>query len=158
MATPTPDVKTERLAQVEALIRDKVAPASREPLIAFARECFRALDADDLGEREAQDLYGAALSLWNLAQSRAPGTPRVRVVNPTVGEHGWQSRHTIVEIVNDDMPFLVDSVTMEINRHALALHLIIHPTVHVTRGTPRGARRRSPRSPSAMRARDRANR
>jgi glutamate dehydrogenase len=39
----------------------------------------------------------------------------------------------VIEIVNDDMPFLVDSVSMEINRHGLALHLIIHPTVRVTR-------------------------
>jgi glutamate dehydrogenase len=35
----------------------------------------------------------------------------------------------VVEIVNDDMPFLVDSVTMEVNRHGLALHLILHPVI-----------------------------
>ncbi|HEY5310537.1 MAG TPA: NAD-glutamate dehydrogenase, partial [Casimicrobiaceae bacterium] len=46
---------------------------------------------------------------------------------------GWQSTHTIIEIVNDDMPFLVDSVTMEVNRHGLTLHLIIHPLVPVER-------------------------
>ena len=57
----------------------------------------------------------------------------MRVFNPTIEEHGWQSTHTIVEIVNDDMPFLVDSVTMEVNRHGLTLHLIIHPIVAVTR-------------------------
>ena len=51
----------------------------------------------------------------------------MRVFNPTIEEHGWQSTHTIVEIVNDDMPFLVDSVTMEVNRHGLTLHLIVHP-------------------------------
>ena len=53
--------------------------------------------------------------------------------NPTVAEHGWQSTHTVVEIVNDDMPFLVDSVSMEINRHGLGLHLIVHPIVSVIR-------------------------
>ena len=54
--------------------------------------------------------------------------------NPTLEEHGWQSTHTIIEIVNDDMPFLVDSVTMEVNRHGLTLHLIIHPIVAIERG------------------------
>src|SRR5205814_1455430 len=49
-------------------------------------------------------------------------------------EHGWQSTHTVVEIVNDDMPFLVDSVTMEVNRHASTLHLILHPILAVQRG------------------------
>jgi glutamate dehydrogenase len=36
----------------------------------------------------------------------------VRAFNPSPEEHGFQSTHTIVEIVNDDLPFLVDSVTM----------------------------------------------
>ena len=53
--------------------------------------------------------------------------------NPTLEEHGWQSTHTIIEIVNDDMPFLVDSVTMEANRHGLTLHLIMHPLLAVAR-------------------------
>ncbi|MCA8978494.1 MAG: NAD-glutamate dehydrogenase, partial [Planctomycetes bacterium] len=39
----------------------------------------------------------------------------------------------IIEIVNDDMPFLVDTVTMEVNRHGLTLHLIIHPVLAVKR-------------------------
>ena len=90
----------------------------------------------------------------------------MRVFNPTIDEHGWQSTHTIVEIVNDDMPFLVDSVTMEVNRHGLTLHLIIHPIVTVQRGTDgtlarrRGGRRagRAPRivHPRRGRPRDRA--
>ena len=71
-----------------------------------------------------------AVALELRAQARA-GTARVRVFNPTIEEHGWQSTHTIIEIVNDDMPFLVDSVTMEVNRHGLTLHLIIHPLVAV---------------------------
>jgi len=44
----------------------------------------------------------------------------VRAYNPTREQHGWQSTHTVVEIVNDDMPFLVDSVAMELNRQQIA--------------------------------------
>ena len=69
----------------------------------------------------------------NSRASATPGHAKVRVFNPTRDEHGWQSTHTIVEIVNDDMPFLVDSVTMEVNRHGLTQHLIIHPIVAVER-------------------------
>ncbi len=53
----------------------------------------------------------------------------MRVFNPSIEEHGWQSTHTVVEIVNDDMPFLVDSVTTEVNRSGLALHLLLHPVL-----------------------------
>jgi ABC-type polar amino acid transport system ATPase subunit len=59
-----------------------------------------------------------SLALEFRAQARS-GHARVRVFNPSIEEHGWQSTHTIIEIVNDDMPFLVDSVAMEINRHGL---------------------------------------
>ena len=61
----------------------------------------------------------------------AGGAPKLRVYNPRLDEHGWQSTHTVIEIVNDDMPFLVDSVTMEVNRQGLTLHLIVHPVLTV---------------------------
>ncbi len=79
------------------------------------------------------DLYGAALGLWRFARARSAGEPRVRVYNPTLEEHGWQSTHTVVEIVNDDMPFLVDSVSMALNRRRLAIHLILHPVIAIRR-------------------------
>ncbi len=58
----------------------------------------------------------------------------MRVYTPQLEEHGWSSTHTVVEIVNDDMPFLVDSVGMELNRLGSGVHLIIHPVVRVRRG------------------------
>src|SRR4029077_4725599 len=99
----------------------------------FVQQYFSQLDPEDLAERQPADLYGAALSHWNFARKRDPGSVRLRVFNPSIEEHGWQSTHTIIEIVNDDMPFLVDSVTMEVNRHGLTLHLIIPPIVAVAR-------------------------
>ncbi|MFO1350854.1 MAG: NAD-glutamate dehydrogenase [Gammaproteobacteria bacterium] len=65
--------------------------------------------------------------------SGQPGQPAIRVYNPTPDEHGWRSTHTVVEIVTDDMPFLVDSVIMELNRHGLTVHFIIHPVMRVLR-------------------------
>ena len=124
----------ERLEAMLKLVRAKVAPAQRALVEEFAARYFQDVDPEDLAERQPADLYGAALSHWNFARKREPGRARMRVFNPTLEEHGWQSTHTIVEIVNDDMPFLVDSVTMEVNRHGLTLHLIIHPIVAVERG------------------------
>ncbi len=125
--------KAQRMEEVLALVRAKVAPASRAAFESFVQAYYGQVDPEDLAERAPDDLYGAALSHWNFARKREPGRARVRVFNPTIQEHGWQSTHTIVEIVNDDMPFLVDSVTMEVNRHGLTLHLIVHPLVAVTR-------------------------
>src|SRR5438132_6651535 len=123
----------QRLDEVLKLVRTKVASAQRATVEDFAVRYFQDVDAEDLAERQPADLYGAMLSHWNFARKRDPGCIRVRVLNPTLEEHGWQSTHTVVEIVNDDMPFLVDSVTMEVNRHGLTLHLIVHPIIAVRR-------------------------
>jgi glutamate dehydrogenase len=128
------ELRSERVDQIVALLHSKVAEEQQARLEAFVRAYFGQVDAEDLAERELADLYGAAMSHWNFAHRRESGHARVRVFNPTIAEHGWQSTHTIIEIVNDDMPFLVDTVTMEVNRHKLTLHLIIHPIVGAQRG------------------------
>ena len=130
-------VRSERLDDVAKLVAANVAPEERATLQAFVARYYSQVDPEDLQERAPADLYGAALSHWNFARKREPGHSRVRVFNPTVEEHGWQSTHTIVEIDNDDMPFLVDSVTIEINRHGLTIHLINHPIVAVERAADR---------------------
>ncbi|MCO4860095.1 NAD-glutamate dehydrogenase [Cupriavidus sp. WGlv3] len=100
----------------------------------FLLHYYDQADAEDLLRREVADLYGAVMAHWQTAQKFTPGSARIRVYNPNLEEHGWHSDHTVVEIVNDDMPFLVDSVTMEINRQGLALHSAIHPVFRVWRG------------------------
>ena len=106
----------------------------KEPnLSALLYRYYRHVSLEDLDERDPVDLAGAALSHRQLAQNRPQGTANVRVFTPTVDEHAWSCGHTVVEIVLDDMPFLVDSVTMEVNRHGLTLHLIVHPIIDVVR-------------------------
>ena len=101
---------------------------------AFVRQYYRWVAPDDLAERSPLDVYGAALAHFNLARQRRPrATPKVRVYNPEFDVDGWQSTHTAVEIVTDDMPFLIDSVTMELNRRGYGVHLMIHPVIGVRR-------------------------
>jgi glutamate dehydrogenase len=125
--------RARELDQVLRLVRTRTTAVKRDVLERFILRYFGQVDPEDLAERSSADLYGAALSHWNFARRREQGYARVRVFNPTIEEHGWQSTHTVIEIVNDDMPFLVDSVTMEVNRHGLTLHLIVHPLVTVLR-------------------------
>ena len=113
--------------------REGGAGASAPLLEAFVRAYYAQVDPDDLAERQLADLYGAALSHFELRpQARCPASAQrarrsIRRSRSTAGSR----RTPIIEIVNDDMPFLVDSVTMEANRHGLTLHLIIHPIIDV---------------------------
>ncbi len=127
------DRRTEILAEVVILAAAKVASAQRAEIGDFVHRYYGQVDSEDLAERTPADLCGAALSQWEFARQRDAGRAKVRVFNPVRGEQDWQSTHTIVEIDNDDMPFLVDSVTMEVNRRGLTQHLIIHPIVAVER-------------------------
>jgi glutamate dehydrogenase len=99
----------------------------------FARQYYRWVSPDELAERTELDLYGAALAHFNHARERTPGEAKVRVYNPQFEVNGWQSTHTAVEIVTDDMPFLIDSVSMELNRRGFGVHMIIHPVMNVCR-------------------------
>jgi len=104
-----------------------------ERLRAFLDRYYKHVALEDLTEREPLDLAAAALSHKQLASQRPQGTANVRVFTPTVDEYGWTSGHTVVEIVTDDMPFLVDSVTAELSRQERAIHLLLHPQVVVRR-------------------------
>ncbi|SCZ53549.1 NAD-glutamate dehydrogenase [Thiohalomonas denitrificans] len=129
----TEEKKHSLVDQVVTRIRDKCPAPQAIPIEAFSREYYRRVGPDDLLDRTLPDLYGAALAHWNLATRRRQGERLIRVYNPRVEEHGWHTTHTIVEIVQDDMPFLVDSVRMELNRQGLTVHLIIHPVMNVRR-------------------------
>ena len=68
------------------------------------------------------------------AHRRLPDqAPNVRLYNPDLEVDGWESRHTVVEVVCDDRPFLVDSVTMVLQRHGWGIHLVVHPVLDVER-------------------------
>ena len=129
----TDALRRERTEAATALAAERLDPAQRPLLDGFAREWFRQLDTDDIAERAPEDLSGALLSHLQFGAERTAGRPKVRVLSPSVSEHGWSSRHSVIEIVNDDMPFLVDSTTAEINRQGLTLHFIAHPIFAVER-------------------------
>src|SRR5215210_6599560 len=114
-------------------VREQLGGADAELAEAFARQFYRWVAPEDVADRDALDLYGLALGTFNFARERPPGTTKVRVYNPHFEEHGWQSTHTAVEIVTDDMPFLIDSISMELNRRGCGVHLIIHPVLSVRR-------------------------
>jgi glutamate dehydrogenase len=99
----------------------------------FVRQFYANVPTSDIADETVENLSSAALSLWTFAGKRQPGTAKVRVFNPRQDEHGWRSHNTLVEIVNDDMPFLVDSVTAELNRQDVAVRLVIHPIIRLAR-------------------------
>ncbi len=100
----------------------------------FSRLFFSSVSEEDLARRSVAELAAIAANLWHYMQDYRGGSAAVRVSTPTQGKEGWQTRNTIIELVIDDMPFLVDSVRMELNRLGLTAQLHVHRPMRISRG------------------------
>ncbi len=98
----------------------------------FLDTYYANVDSSDLAAREPAELAAAALSHLLFARQRRRSA-LVRVFNPSLREHGFTSPHTIIEMVNDDMPFLVHSIRLALTQRALTLHFLAHPIFAVVR-------------------------
>jgi len=133
MAVKTEALESELIDAVCARVRESLPDGRSAPCEAFVRQYYHWVPPEDLAERSPEDLYGAAIAHWEFARERAPAQAKVRVYNPDPERDGWSSPHTVVEVVSDDMPFLVDSVTMELGRQGHGIDLVIHPVIHLRR-------------------------
>lgn len=106
---------------------------SDSALLAFLERYHRHTTTEDLLARQAEDLLGAALSHRSIAAQRPEGTAAVHVFNPDMDEHGWASGHTVIQVVTDDMPFIVDSVVAELATLDKNIFLLLHPQLVVRR-------------------------
>ncbi|HET6561064.1 MAG TPA: NAD-glutamate dehydrogenase [Marmoricola sp.] len=130
---PDRDDVISKAATLAATRRGGGGPPA-EAAAQFIRQYYRHVQVEDLSERADMDIYGAALSHYRLAGDRPQGTANVRAFTPTVAEHGWSAEgHSVVEVVTDDMSFLVDSVTMELNEQGRSVHMVVHPQLLVRR-------------------------
>ncbi|MFC5427375.1 NAD-glutamate dehydrogenase [Paraburkholderia denitrificans] len=127
------EVVTHLLVDLVDFARGRLPEPAFQIVEPFLQHYYDFADVDDLKSRSIADLYGAAMAHWQTAQRFVPGSERLRVYNPILEQHGWHSDHTVIEIVNDDMPFLVDSVTMAVNRLGLVLHSALHPVFRIWR-------------------------
>ncbi len=110
-----------------ALIEAAAARAGDKALARFVHQLYAHVSGRDLEGRSGDELCAAAAALWLHGAGRAPATPKIGLVNPP------QTRRTVLHIVNDDMPFLVDSVSAELSRQGFSVHMLIHPILRVRR-------------------------
>ena len=121
----------DRKADLVNRIAAEALKRAGEDASQFVWRYFALVAPDDIIYTSFDTLLGGALSVWEFGLERKPGVAKVRVFNPTA----WTLEHTVLEIVNDDMPFLVDSVSGEILRRERSIHLLLHPVVRVRRDT-----------------------
>ncbi|MBK0400826.1 NAD-glutamate dehydrogenase [Limibaculum sp. M0105] len=122
-----------RFEEVRAIAAERLESADAKAFTSVLEAFLSTVARDELLEQPAEEIYGATLALWKFCQKRSPGTCKLRIYNPRIAEHGWESSHTIIEALNDDMPFLVDSLTVLITERGLGIHALVHPVIAVKR-------------------------
>ncbi|MGY0612364.1 NAD-glutamate dehydrogenase [Luteimonas sp. A501] len=121
------------LDPVLAAVRKRVGKAGGDDASAFAAAFYERMGDDEVGMHEADGWAALAADFLDFLGKRKPGTASVRLFNPTLATHGWETQHTVLQIANDDMPFLVDSVTMALAELGVGVHVLGHPVVSLKR-------------------------
>ncbi|MEM9172066.1 MAG: NAD-glutamate dehydrogenase [Pseudomonadota bacterium] len=115
--------------------------SDKRQLRRFITDYYRNIASEDVDEHVASVHAAAALAHLKLGRQRKPGEYCLRVYNPESALHGWDSDRTVVELVHENMPFLVDSLGMTLDRLGYSIQLTVHPLLRIER-TPKGRLRK----------------
>ncbi len=128
--------KAEKISEVAQRGGQLAEELGQDPaaVTTFLHHYFRHVDANDVDERTVDDLLGVVASHYRAALQRPAGQPVISARTPSQSDDGWTAGGaTIVQIVTDDRPFLVDSVTLEVLRQGWSIREVFHPQFYVRR-------------------------
>ncbi len=139
------------LALVEAEIGRRGSAVPR----AFAAEVIGTIDFEDIRDRRPADVCATIEHAWRWLQSYDHRGPKLAVFNPRSEEHGWTSRHTVVMVLTEGVPFVSESLRMELNRRNLVIHVLVSSDLTVERDANHALARMFPATVAADGARRR---
>ncbi len=130
--------KQEILDQIVEKLLPQIPLPLRQSAQTFVELYYANVSLEDLTETSIDSLVSSVYGMWDFSLERTPGQTKIRTfVEKRVIQENSISE-TVVEIVNDNMPFLVDSVTGAINSLGYSIHLVIHPVMQVERDRNHG--------------------
>ncbi len=99
----------------------------------FIAALFAHAVPEDLMRYDPRQLAELAANAWSLLAVRKPGVPKIRLDTPDAHGRERPRNDSVLEIVNDDMPFLVDSVLAELAERGIEVRFVVHPVLTVVR-------------------------
>jgi glutamate dehydrogenase len=96
----------------------------------FAELLFNHTNIEDLVNYDAASLAFLAEQAWEHVQRRTAGSADIRVTNPMMPDGREIS---VLEVLNDNMPFLFDSTMAELAEQGIEVTLVTHPIIAVER-------------------------
>ena len=126
-------LKKSLLTELGQRIDSRAEEADRQSLHNLSDEFYGRFPAEDMRERSVENLYGSLYGLLRFLQSRPDSEPKIRIFNPEIQSHGWESKYTVIAIVCRGIPFSTASVRGELNRRNLTIHGIASCNLAVRR-------------------------
>jgi glutamate dehydrogenase len=126
-------LKESLLTELSTRIDARAESGEREFLHNLSEAFFRRLPAEDMRERTVENLYGCLYGFLKFMHKWDANEPRVRIFNPEIQSHGWESHYTSIVVLCRGIPFTTASLRGELNRRNLRIHTIISSDLEVTR-------------------------
>ncbi|MGB1539425.1 MAG: NAD-glutamate dehydrogenase domain-containing protein, partial [Rickettsiales bacterium] len=126
------DYKQKFKTYLDRIVK-KVPKKAGEELRLFVQQFYNKMPLVDVEAMDPERACTVAISAYDFIKERKVGEPKIRIFTPNKKDYGWKSEKAIIEIINDDMPFLVDSISAELSRHDLTVYSLIHPVFRVKR-------------------------
>ncbi|HEY7619169.1 MAG TPA: NAD-glutamate dehydrogenase [Solirubrobacteraceae bacterium] len=128
------------MGPIEQLVEERLPPERAEAVREFAKAYLRRLSADDDGH-DQEALFHEVVGAFQLAAARNGAPIAVRALNPTREEHGYEPAGSVLETNTEDLPFLLDSVSAELQARGLGIVRVLHPIVGTERDPDGGIAR-----------------
>ena len=125
--------KESLLRQLSGCIEERVEADEAKQLIEFSSIYFDKYPLEELEGKSINDVFGSLYFWWNYIQKREVNEAKLRVFNPNLEEDGWLCGHTVIVVNQRDMPFLVDSIRIEIKRRNIEIYAVKSTLVTIAR-------------------------
>jgi len=124
--------KVARIDEAYALLAKRKKTGKQ--LADFTEALFEHGPSQDILAYSAEELIQFAEETWKFCANRKKNTHKVNIYNPEFGDEARTAKKvTVIEVLNDDMPFLVDSVMGELQDANVDVRLVLHPIFDVER-------------------------
>ncbi|MBC6428012.1 MAG: NAD-glutamate dehydrogenase [Cellvibrionales bacterium] len=130
---PSSKIRNKLIGRIAAQAKNHLTGTERAHFLRFVEQVIHVHPDEGQLDWRARDNFGALYGLYKCIQNRPAGQPKIQVFNPTAKKEGWTSRHSVIYFCQRDMPFLINSLRLALNRLDLRIHLFESNAVRLRR-------------------------
>lgn len=127
------NLRRELITRIVQIADQELKSPEAKQFRLFLEQVIHVHPEENLFKQSDKDCFGVFYELYRFGLERQSGETKVRIFNPQKDKEGWGSERTIIYFCQQDVPFLVDSLRMALNRMRVDIHLMQSNPVILTR-------------------------